>query len=330
MRSARLLLLILGLSLTVCQAQDIEKQKAKLKLFEEEKLTGEFASLQQKYAGKVLFSNAVTTREIPESSYINSYTFGDKLSFRAFFSHSILNSMLLQMIDKGSKAKDLNNNGTWFPKYLAVLYLDGNRITNTSYAISFGDKETHFDLSQRGTLNDDQSDLDFGKTLYKDLKTRIELLTPGKHMLKIEYVPYFNFGTATDVEFKPVASGEIEMIVKNQKIDLNDPEVCLPTAQMTDKALDAKILKAFKAKGFKAEAKKVRITSKKWNIQRNEFGIILRRYVEAYIGYTKNGKCYYDVYNFNQDYDGNAYQSEVYLMGEGIGTERERSCECLK
>lgn len=333
MKWTPLLLLFLGLSFSVCQAQDakeVEKQKSKLKLFEEEKLTGEFSALRQKYIGKVVFSNSDISRQLPESSFINTYTFGDKLSIRAFFDHSVLNSMLLQMVEKGAKAKDLNNNGAWFPKYLVVLYLDGNKITNTSYAISFSDQETNNSLSQRAALNDDQSETDFGKTLYKDLKTKIELLTPGKHKLKIEYVPFFMTGKGDDLKFKPVAEGEIEMIVKDKKIDLNDPDVCLPTAQMSDKPLEAKILKAFKAKGFKAEPKKVRIVSKKWNIKRNEFGVILRRYVEAYIGYTKNGKCYYDTYNFNQDYDGTGYQDEVYLMGEGIGTERERSCECLK
>jgi len=333
MKLTHVLLLVFGLSLTICKAQntaEIEKQKSKLKLVEEEKLTGDFGMLHKKYVGKVVFSNSEITRESPEKNFITSYTFGDKLSIRAFLPHSILNSMLLQMIDNGAKAKDLNNNGTWFPKYLIVLYLDGNKVTNTSYAISFADNETNTDLSQRATLNDDESEPNIGKSLYKDLKTKLDLLTPGKHTLKIEYQPYFNWGNGTDITFKPVAQGEIEMLIKDKKIDLNDPDVCLPIAQMNDKALEGKIIKAFKEKGFKAEPKKVRIVSKKWNIKRNEYGVILRRYVEAYIGYTKNGKCYYDTYNFNQDYDGSAYQDEIYLMGEGIGTERERSCECLK
>lgn len=328
MKLTRLLVFFLGLSLTAAQAQDIEKQKAKLKLFEEEKLTGAFATLHKKYSEKVVFSNSEITIQSLESDFISTYTFGDKLHIRAFLPHSVLNSMLLQMVENGIKAKDLNNNKIWYGRYIINMYIDGNRIAATGYE-QYADHVVNSDLSLRATLNNDENEPNIGNILYKNLKTKLDLLTPGKHKLKIEYVPY-DYKFDSNLEFKPVASGEIEMIVKNQKIDLNDPEVCLPTAQMSDKTLDAKILKAFKAKGFKAEAKKVRITSKKWNIQRNEFGIILRRYVEAYIGYTKNGKCYYDVYNFNQDYDGSAYQPEVYLMGEGIGTERERSCECLK
>lgn len=47
MKLTRLLLLFFGLSFTALQAQDIEKQKAKLKLSEEEKLTGPFATLHK-------------------------------------------------------------------------------------------------------------------------------------------------------------------------------------------------------------------------------------------------------------------------------------------
>lgn len=327
MKFTHLLLIVFGLSFSVCQAQDIEKEKSKLKLVEEEKLLGDFATLHKKYVGKVVFSNSEITRELSESNFITTYTFGDKLSVRAFLQHSMLNSMLLQLVENGEKAKELNN-VSWSPKYLIYLYLDGNLISGTSYALSFAERETHNALSQRATLNNDESEPNLGKVLYKELKTKLELLTPGKHKLKISYVPYFSAGDK--LKFKPVAEGEIEMVIKDKKIDLNDPDVCLPIAQMNDKSLEGEILKAFKEKGFKAEPKKVRITSSKWNIKRNEYGIIIRRYVEAYIGYSKNGKCYYDAYNFNQDYDGTKYQDEVYLMGEGVGTERERSCECLK
>ena len=34
-------------------------------------------------------------------------------------------------------------------------------------------------------------------------------------------------------------------------------------------------------------------------------------------------------YSFAQDYDGNQYQNELYLLGEGIGTKREISCKCF-
>lgn len=331
MKLTRLLLLFFGLSFTALQAQDIEKQKAKLKLSEEEKLTGPFATLHKKYSGKVVFSNSEITRQSTESDFISTYTFGDKLHIRAFMSHSIINSMLLQMVEKGMTAKEINAVKSWDPKYVLILYLDGNKVTNTrADDVNFSPQEINSDLSQRATLNDSEGNLSFGTVLYKDLKTKINLLTPGKHKLKIEYLPLFYRGAGDDIDFSPIASGEIEMIIKDKKMDLNDPDVCMPTAKMSDKNIEAKIVKAFKEKGLKAEPKKVRITSNKWNISRNEYGIITHRYVEAYVGYSKNGKCYYDVYNFNQDYDGSNYQDEIHFRLGPAGTERERSCECMK
>lgn len=340
MKIRHLLLLIFGFSFSVCQAQnqqEIEKQKSKLNLAEEEKLTGNFATLHKKYAGKVVFSNSEITRESTENSIITTYTFGDKLHIRAFLPHSIFNSMLLQMIENGEKAKDINAVKSWNPKYAIVLYLDGNKITNTrADDVQFTQQETNKDLSQRATLNDSENELSFGSALYKELKTKINLLTPGKHKLKISYLPMFYRGTGDNITFDPIAEGEIEMLIKDKKMDLNDPEVCMPLAKMNDKNLEAKILHAFRnfkglnGKKLNAEPKKISITSNKWNISRNEYGIITRRYVEAYVGYTKNGHCYYDVYNFNQDYDGSKYQDEIYFNLGAAGTERERSCECFK
>ncbi|MFC7348943.1 hypothetical protein ACFQO9_19670 [Chryseobacterium zhengzhouense] len=336
MKFAHLLLLVFGLSFSISQAQDskdIEKQKSKLTLAEEEKLTGDFATLHGKYVGKVVFSNSVITRESPESKFITTYTFGDKLHVRGFFPRSILNSKLISIVETGKTVKEMKYN-YWDKehldnRYFLKLYLDGNYILGTRTSESPETLHAISSLSINETLNDDESESNFGKLLYKELKNKVDLLTPGRHKLKLEFTPASS-GYDSDYQYKSIAIGEIDMIVKDRKIDLNDPDVCLPIAQMNDKILEGKILKAFKAKGFKAEPKKVRIVSKKWNIIRNEYGIILRRYVEAYIGYSKNGKCYYDTYNFNQDYDGSGYQDEVYLMGEGIGTERERSCECLK
>ena len=100
---------------------------------------------------------------------------------------------------------------------------------------------------------------------------------------------------------------------------------------MTDKALEAKILAAYKNKFPSDTPKEVRIISDRWYIAKHQYtGVPLRRTVTAVIGRTgKDGKCSRDEFSFAQDYDGNQYQSEVYLYGEGIGTAREISCKCF-
>lgn len=305
--------------------------KGKLELYPEEKL--DFPQYQNNI-GKVCFSNEEFERTLPEDKYLKTYTFGDKLSMRAFMANSPANSMLLQLEQSGKKPKEINENRNSFSyqtKVLFVLYLDGQKVTNTSYASSFKEADMTGLATHRAEFNDGTEELYFGETLMMDLKRKQDLLTPGTHKLKIELVPFKTAGYGSDTDYKPIAVGEIDMIVKNTPIDKNDPDACLPKAKMVDKALEAKILLAYKNRNLGGTPKEVRIISDRWYISKHQYtGVPLRRTVTAVIGKTKDGKCSRDEYSFAQDYDGTTYQSEVYLYGEGIGTEREISCKCFK
>ena len=305
--------------------------KSKLELFPEEKLD---MPQYQNNIGKVCFSNEEFERTLPESSYIKTYTFGDKLSMRAWFANSPANSMMLQLEQSGRKAKEINENRNPFEyqtKVLFVLYLDGQKVTNTSYAFNFKQSDMSGLATHRAEFNDGTNDSYFGEDLMVNLKRKQDLLTPGTHKLKIEVLPIKMAGYGDDFNYTPIAVGEIDMIVKNTPIDKNDPEACLPKAKMTDKALEAKIIAAYNNRNFGDTPKEVRITSDRWYISKNEnTGIPLRRTINVTIGKTKNGKCSFDEYSFAQDYDGNQYQNELYLLGEGIGTMREISCNCFK
>ncbi len=303
----------------------------KLQLFPEEKL--DFPQYQN-HIGQVCFSNEEFERTLPEDKYIKTYTFGDNLSMRAFMANSPANSMLLQLEKSGKKSREINENRNPFEyqtKLLFILYLDGQKVTNTSYASDFKQSDMTGLPTHRAELNDGTEDLYFGETLFMDLKRKQDLLTPGTHKLKIELVPFKTAGYGSDMEYKPIAVGEIDMIVKQNAIDRNDPEACLPKAKMTDKALEAKILAAYKNRFPGDTPKEVRIISDRWIISKHQYtGVPMRRYVNAVIGKDKKGKCSRDEYSFAQDYDGTAYQNEVYLYGEGIGSEREISCKCFK
>ncbi|TBX70703.1 hypothetical protein EZL74_03250 [Flavobacterium silvisoli] len=304
--------------------------KSKLELYPEEKLD---MPQYQNHIGQVCFSNDEFERTLPEDKYIKTYTFGDKLSMRAWFANSPANSMMLQLEESGKKAKEINENRNPFEyqsKILFVLYLDGQKVTNTSYAFDFKREDMFGLATHRAEFNDGTDDLYFGESLMMDLKRKQDLLTPGTHKLKIEVVPFKTAGYGSEFDYKPIAVGEIDMIVKNTPIDKNDPDACLPKAKMVDKALEAKILLAYKNRNLGGTAKEVRIISDRWYIAKHQYtGVPLRRTVTAVIGKTKDGKCSRDEYSFAQDYDGSTYQNEVYLYGEGIGTEREISCKCL-
>lgn len=343
MKFTNLLLLTFGLFYSVCNAQDakeIEKQKSKLILFEEEKLDDNLANLQKKYPGKVVFSNSEILRDDvnsnSESKLIKSYTFGENLFIRAFYSKSMMNDMFLQMVDKGIKAKDINNannNKNFDTRFRIYLYLDGKEVS----VVEDNRTEMNTSLTHSATLNDgvdigDNSDLKFGEWLFKDLKSKFELLTPGKHTLKIAFIPVlFSNSIQNKFNFTSIAQGEIEMVVKETKIDKNDRDVCMPTAKMKDKELETKIINLVKSKGFKIDPKKVNLVSDKWTVKRNEYGIILKRNIDSYVGYIKDGKCKMMNLYINQDYDGTKYQDEIYYSN-GIDFVKDKviSCECLK
>lgn len=309
----------------------LKKSNSKLQLNEEESIT---LPQRMNNIGKIVFSNEELERELPESKYITTYTFGDKLTMRAWLANSPANSQMLQLEASGIKAKEINANRSSFDggmtKVLFILYLDGQKVTNTSYASNFKEKDMGTVPSVRADLNDGTDELYFGETLFIDLKRKQDLLTPGKHKLRIELVPIKTFAFGSDFDYKPIAVGELDMIVKDKPIDPNDPEACLPKAGMTNKELEAKILALYKKKFPKDTPKGVRITSTKWNIVKHEYtGIPLRKFISATIGRSRDGKCSYDEFSFTQDYDGNQYD-ELYLSGEGIGTQREISCKCFK
>lgn len=334
MKFTKALLLTFGLFVSICNAQDvkeIEKQKSKLKLFEVEKLEGNYANLHNKYAGKVVFSNSEIEKSDTDSKLITSYTFGDKLYIKGFFSQSMMNSMFLQMTENGVKAKDINagtDSRIWDSGYKLYLYLDGKGIAINDDSKS----EIKTSLSLKATLySGDNNSENFGERLFTTLKSKSNLLTPGVHKLKLVYIPYTTNSIANNLDFKPIAVGEIDMVIKDLKFDKNDPVFCMPAAKMNEKALEAKIITFVKSKGYNIVPKVVRITSDKWTIKRNNYGKITKRYIETYVGYTQDGKCKYMYLDINQDYDGAGYQDDIYFT-TGIDFTKDKviSCECLK
>lgn len=332
------LMLVLGCSFSFSQAQDaqkIEKEKGKLKLFTEEPFSTE---LSKKYSGQVVFSNVELSRDLPESRYITSYTLGDKLSFRAYFPHSVANSMLLQLVESGKKAKEVNQNNTWFntkSKYLIFMYLDGKKITSTSYAEDFSEESMTSFLSVRADLYDGTEKNFFGETLYKELLTKRELLTPGKHKLKFEFVPIESYGYGSEFEYKPIATGEIDMIVPKQ-IKLNESD-CFPKKALDDPKLEKEVLTAVKRyfKQNAANALKAILAYDDIFVIRNEYGAIIKKSFMAAVVCKNEKEAWYEYYIFDKVYDGGKYldavvSKDITLNGYTTPSAKDVNMECLK
>lgn len=64
------------------------------------------------------------------------------------------------------------------------------------------------------------------------------------------------------------------------------------------------------------------ITSTDWNIKKNDYGLILNRYISCQVVIKNKGKCYVKSFQFAQDYSGGgAYSTNLYYNGFSSGTE---------
>lgn len=303
------------------KAKDKVTGKAKAAITPDGPTDGVTSPMHQKYMNKIVFAasdEGLAKGAEKENLFLTKFTLGDPLVFRVYMDNSLCNYL------KGRPFPYVHG------QYQLRFLLDGvetyvSRLQTESFDREAKEKWTTW----RGAFKSPDGEVYLAMYRFNDfIKASEEKLTIGDHKVTLEIMPLQEY---PETYLGPVvASGEITMSVKKSVIDASDPAVCMPKAKMTDKVLEAKILAASKRKVGEG-AKDVRISSAKWNIARNKItGIITRRTVEAYIGFTKNGKCYYDVYDFHQDYDGTGYQDEVYLEGEGIGTQRDISCKCLK
>lgn len=100
---------------------------------------------------------------------------------------------------------------------------------------------------------------------------------------------------------------------------------------MQDPILEDGILKATQKQAahdhWKETFSKVKITSEQWRPMRNGNGIIVGRFVNAWVYATDPyGICTYQDFKFAQGYDGHNYLELVEFLGIGAGY--VHSCDC--
>lgn len=301
------------------KAKDKVTGKAKAAVTPDMPTDGVTSPMHQKYMNKIVFASSdegVAKGAEKESMFLTKFTLGEPVVFRVYMDNSLANYL------KSRPFPDTHG------RYKIRFLLDGVEALTSGLSTSAFEKEGKQKWTTwRGALKSPDGEMYLVLPLFNEFLTVNESkLTIGDHQFKIEVMPLQDY--PEEYVGPVVASGEITMSVKKSVIDKTDSKICMPKALMVDKVLEAKIIAAFKTQGWPEVPKEVRITSNKWNISRHKVtGIIMRRFVEAYVGSNKNGKCMKQSFNFYQDYDGSGYQDEVYL--EGIGSQYEISCSCL-
>lgn len=297
------IILIPFLAFTLGSQAQTNNYSGKLKLFKEETLD---MPQYKNHIGEVCFSNEEFERTLPESKYIKTYKLGDKLSMRAWMAHSPVNSMMIQLEESGIPAREINNEKNDFKekaKVYFVLYLD-DKLINDTYGS--GQKFPIDEMTQlpthRSELNDGTKDFFYDENLYEKLLERKDLLQAGTHKLKIEFFPAIsNYGVGHNFKFKPLAVGEIDLIVLETKAT---EENCFPYKALSDKTLEDEVLKKMKDK--KPNAFKV-ILNSSIAINRNEYGVIISKSFKATVVSKTNDRVWYDTYVFDKLFDGTRY-----------------------
>lgn len=277
--------------------------------------------MHEKYMGKIVWSTTpegIAYKNEKEGLFAQEATLGSgEIRYRVYMDNSLVNYLKHMSLP------------TVHGRYKINYYLDGNMIGSRNLQADEFTRDAKRNYTTfKGALKTTGSKLATGEDEFQNILMKNEsLFTVGAHKFRMEIMPYQDWPEEYTGEV--VASGEITLNVKGKLFDPNDEKVCLPKSKMKDAALEAKVLKAFQAKGWEETPKEVRILSSKWNIVRNQYtGVITSRYIDAVVGSVKNGKCMYQSFSFYQDYDGSSYQSEVYLSG--IGSQTEVSCGCMK
>ena len=331
MKFTKALFLTFGLFFSVCNAQDakeIAKQKAKLQLYDEQKS----GSTNSNYLGKIVFANSEIKNNDPDSKYITSYTFGDKLYTRSFLANSIGNSILMQMVEKGIKAKVINDRGSEMTTANIVykLYLDGKEVSKTIDGELYDEYVLH-SLEINSCINDGTSADLFGEELYAQLLSHPELLTPGNHKMKVEMIPVCERCSENSKPNKILAVGEINMLVPNTiKVTESD---CFPKKQWSDPKLQTEALKLFKKR---TDAYRVILTDKDYTVVHNEYGVPLRKSFMAVVVFKNGSDVTYEYAVFERIFDGVGYQGLQIGQANSIpgrypeSNARKVNAECLK
>lgn len=280
---------------------------------------------KQKRAGQIVFAANIDDLKKDaenEAGLSTKFTLGTPIYFRAYYNVPLTPSIQALTPDLSPYIITVH------ARFKVKFTIDNNPsftglMQQESMQNEWKDNWTTF----KGALQASDAENYLGQDIFKNFITEQEdKLTNGTHTVKMELIPYIDY---PDVhEGKPVATGTFTLTINANSIDPNNERLCLPAAQMHDKELEAGILKAFKAKGWKEQPQEVRIISTKWNIQRNErTGVVTMRTLDAVVASTRDGKCIAQEFSFAQDHDGTQFQKEIYLLG--VGGQRDINCKCI-
>ena len=279
-----------------------------------------------KRAGAIIFAadvNDLKKEEEVENKLSANFALGSPIYFRAYYAKPLTTYMQELYPDQDRMILSVHG------RFKVRFTVDNNKpYENSLQPEDLQNEWKEQWTSFKGALQPANDERYLMQDIFRDfIAGQGKNLTNGRHTIKMELLPY-TFGYPDTREGAVVSAGIFTLNVDAGSVDPDNEKLCLPKAHMKDAELEAAIIKAFKAKGWKEQPQMVRIISDKWEIVRHKVsGAVLKRYVDAVVGSTRSDECIMQEFSFSQDHDGTNFQKEVYL--DGVGGQRDVNCGCL-
>jgi hypothetical protein len=319
---------VLFITLLICISNNINAQKK----VQSEGIT---SSTHQKYLNKIVFASdyeSLKKKSENETNFKNEFEFNPdiKIFYRAYFDNSIYN--YIRPLAKGDGAKEIKNYAIAFNYYIDDVLSNQNQ---KNVYNSFEEDEIKNFTTFRGAFKNNEKEVYCGEELFeKFLDANTDLLSTGKHKIKIEIYPVLMDNSDEVVsKFNVIAVGEFYLNAKNFVLDPNDEKLCLGKNLMNDTALIKKIATAYSSgDGYKTTTNDIRILSSSWKTERNQYsGIIEGRSILILVGYkdTKNKICSKRYYTVYQDYIGSKFTDTIKFKWNEAVFPEQINCKCI-
>lgn len=283
--------------------------------------------IQEKYNGKIVFSNEQLTKEnTTEDKFQSSFEVGTPIYARIFIPNQVGNYMLYSNLNcKSPCDKDASKNIN--DEYTLNYFIDDSLILSKVYTNNSAAGLDGVQTWQRIIYAPSLSSFDWNSN---SMCERLNNLSLGSH--KVKAVIWAGDKKRYGVSHIPIAEGEFDLTVSgSSKIKIGKTWSVFKSGSMdSDAKLKATLVELskqeMKANYSDITIKEYKVLSNDYNIQK-EYEYPKFRYVEvAAYGVSTSGKCFVYYLLFAQDYSGGGvYTTNFYKWGNT--NKEEIDCE---
>jgi len=280
-----------------------------------------YTEVQKKYQNQIVFSKSEIKRDQEDASaFVKTWELGEPLYFRVYHSQTLIES---EYDYHEKQSREFNEYGYAYFSEQTVVFINGKEMAD--FEVASGDKEyvTNW-VTSSGTVYDSSQEEKTSGSISNVLARAFHALgndfKEGSYDIEIKVyampsVLGGNVERSKDERHALMYSGKIKINVTKEGMNKFAPYLCRnilkKSGQMIDPAIEIQIAESFgRSYGYKALS--ANIIDSDWSIKRNEFGVVLFRFITSEVAYIdKDGKTEIMEITVKQDHDGSKFQNSV-------------------